>query len=36
MCKSYRMYNQITKKFIISRDVMFKEVEAWAGSVKKL
>jgi hypothetical protein len=33
--KAYRLYNPITTKFIISRDVEFKEVEAWNGSVDK-
>ena len=34
--KSYRLYNPITKKYVISRDVVFKEEEAWDGSFDKL
>ena len=33
MSKAYRLYNPITKKMIISRDVKFKEEESWDGSV---
>ena len=28
--------NPITKKYVISRDVLFKEEEAWDGSIDKL
>lgn len=31
--KAYRLYNPITKKYIISRDVEFEEEEAWDGSI---
>jgi len=34
--KAYRLYNPITKKYVISRDVVFKEEEAWDGSIDKL
>ena len=34
--KAYRFYNPITKKYVISRDVVFKEEEAWDGSIDKL
>ena len=34
--KAYRIYNLITKKYVISRDVIFKEEEAWDGSIDKL
>ena len=34
--KAYRIYNHITKKYVISRDVVFKEEEAWNGSIDKL
>ena len=34
--KAYRIYNPITKKYVISRDVVFKEEEAWDGSIDKL
>ena len=34
--KAYRVYNPITKKYVISRDVVFKEEEAWDGSIDKL
>lgn len=33
--KAYRIYNPITKNYIISRDVEFKEEEAWDGSIAK-
>jgi len=29
------LYNPITKKTIISRDVVFKEKESWNGSIDK-
>ena len=31
--KAYKLYNPITKKLIVSRDVEFKEEEAWDGSI---
>jgi len=31
--KAYRLYNLVTKKFIISKDVEFKETKAWDGSI---
>ena len=34
--KAYRLYNSITKKYVINRDVVFKEEEAWDGSIDKL
>ena len=34
--KAYRLYNPITKKYVISRSVVFKEEEAWDGSIDKL
>ena len=34
--KAYRLYNTITKKYVISRDVLFKEEEEWDGSIEKL
>lgn len=33
--KPYRLYNPITKKYIISRDVEFKEEETWDGRIDK-
>ena len=33
--KAYRLYNPITKKLIISRDVEFLEEEAWDGTLDK-
>jgi hypothetical protein len=33
--KSYRLYNPITKNYVINRDVEFKEEEAWDGSIDK-
>jgi hypothetical protein len=33
--KAYKLYNPVTKKVIISRDVEFKEDEAWDGSIDK-
>ena len=33
--KAYRLYNSITKKYIASRDIEFKEEEAWDGSIDK-
>ena len=34
--KAYRFYNPITKKYVTSRDVVFKEEETWDGSIDKL
>ena len=31
----YKLYNRVTKKVIINRDVEFKEDEAWNGSIYK-
>lgn len=33
--KAYKLYNTVTKKAIISRDVVFKEQESWNGTVDK-
>lgn len=33
--KSYKLYNPISKKVIVSRDVKFKEEEAWDGNIDK-
>lgn len=33
--KENRFYNPITEKYVISRDVEFKEEEAWYGSINK-
>ena len=33
--KAYKLYNPLTKKVIISRDVQFIEEEAWDGSLEK-
>ena len=33
--KAYKLYNPITKKTIISIDVMFKEQESWNGTIDK-
>ena len=33
--KAYKLYNLITKKFIINRDVQFVEDEAWDGTLDK-
>ena len=35
MSKAYRLYNPITKKMNMRRDVKFKEEESWDGSVDK-
>ena len=32
---AYKFYNLVTKKTIISRDVVFKEQESWNGTVDK-
>ena len=34
--KEDRLYNPITKKYVISRDVEFKEEEAWDGIIDKI
>ena len=34
--KAYKLYNPVTKKIIISRDVVFKEQESWNGTVGTL
>lgn len=34
--KEYRLYNPVTKKYVINRDVEFKEEEAWDGSIDKV
>lgn len=31
--KAYRLYNSVTKKVIINRDVEFKEDGTWVGSI---
>lgn len=33
--KAYKLFNPITKKVIISQDVIFKEEESWDGSIDK-
>jgi len=33
--KEYKLYNPMTKKVIINKDVEFKEYEAWDGSIEK-
>jgi hypothetical protein len=33
--KEYKLFNPITKKFIVSRDVVFKEEESWDGNIDK-
>ena len=33
--RAYKLYNPITQKYVISRDVQFKEDEAWDGSIDK-
>jgi hypothetical protein len=34
--KAYRLYNPVTKKYFINKDVEFKEEEAWDGSIDKI
>jgi hypothetical protein len=34
--RAYNLYNPITQKYVINRDVQFKEDEAWDGSIDKL
>ena len=31
--KAYRLFNPITKKIIVSKDVVFKEDESWDGNI---
>ena len=33
--RAYKLYNPITHKYVINRDVQFKEDEAWDGSIDK-
>ena len=33
--RAYKLYNPITQKYVISRDVQFKEDEVWDGSIDK-
>jgi hypothetical protein len=33
--KEYTLFNPITKKFIVSRDIVFKEEESWDGNIDK-
>ena len=33
--KAYKLFNPITKKFIVSRDFVFKEEESWDGNIDK-
>lgn len=33
--KAYKLYNHVTKKTLISKDVMFKKNESWNGIVDK-
>ncbi|KAH9310793.1 hypothetical protein KI387_025828, partial [Taxus chinensis] len=32
---AYKLFNPITKKFVLSRDVVFKEEESWDGNIDK-
>ena len=34
--KAYRLYNPITKKYVISIHVVFKKENPWNGSIDKL
>jgi len=34
--KAYRLYNLVSKKYVINIDVEFKEEEAWDGSIDKI
>jgi hypothetical protein len=34
--KSYILYNIVSKKYFINKDVEFKEEEAWDGSIDKI
>ena len=34
--KAYKLFNPITRKVIISRDVVFKEEESWDGNIDKI
>ena len=34
--KSYKLYDLVTMKFIINKDVKFKEEEAWDVNIHKL
>jgi len=34
--KAYKLYNPFTKKFIINKDVEFKETKAWDGHIDKM
>ena len=34
--KEYRLYNLVTKKYVINKDVEFKEEEAWDGGIDKI
>lgn len=34
--KAYKLYNPVTKKNIISKDVVLKEQESWNGSIDKI
>ncbi|KAH9309499.1 hypothetical protein KI387_037410, partial [Taxus chinensis] len=33
--KAYKLFNPITKKVVLSRDVVFKEEESWDGNIEK-
>ena len=33
--RAYKLYNLITQKYVINRDVQFKEDKAWDGSIDK-
>jgi hypothetical protein len=33
--RAYKLYNPITQKYVINKDVQFKEDEAWDGSMDK-
>jgi len=33
--RAYKLYNPITQKYVINKDVQFKEDEAWDGSIDK-
>jgi hypothetical protein len=34
--REYRLYNLITKKYVINKDIELKEEEAWDGSIDKI
>ena len=34
--KAYKLYNPLTKKLMVSKDVVFNEAQAWTGAMKRL